>query len=390
MLPRKVVIDSIECLQNELDLIVIWRIKHPHTSSYTWSQKSPQVFCRLDYWLVSNNLQDFVKSTNIIHAIKTDHAAIDLVLTKLDQYVKGSGFWKMNVSLLEDEVYLEDLKLRIPQWKTTGMNELSDNRSVWDWLKYNIRNHAIDYSKRKAKGKNEREWTLQNEYDVAAKLYENNPSALNQNRLNEAKETLELFYEEKTKGIIIRARARWHEHGERSTKYFLNLEKRNHVKKHIRKLVVSGVITTVPFNILNEEKRFYNDLYKSKLSDTNQEAVKTFLGNLNIPMLSSEEQKQLCEVEISLEELKAVLDCFQNNKSPGNDGIPIEFYKVCWDLISDSFRKCVKESYKYGEMSSSQKKAVITLIEKQGKDRTLVENWRPISLINVDAKLYHK
>ena len=76
--------------------------------------------------------------------------------------------------------------------------------------------------------------------------------------------------------------------------FFLHLERRNHVKKHIRKLVVTGVITTDPFNILNEEKRFYNDLYKSKLSDTNQEAVKTFLGNLNIPMLS-EEQKQLCQ-----------------------------------------------------------------------------------------------
>ena len=38
-------------------------------------------------------------------------------------------------------------------------------------------------------------------------------------------------------------------------------------------------------------------------------------------------------------------------------------------------------------MSSSQKQAVITLIEKQGKDRTFIGNWRPISIINVDAKI---
>ena len=41
-------------------------------------------------------------------------------------------------------------------------------------------------------------------------------------------------------------------------------------------------------------------------------------------------------------------------------------------------------------MSSSQRKAVITLIEKQGKDRTLIENWRPLSLIDVDAKIISK
>ena len=102
------------------------------------------------------------------------------------------------------------------------MNELLDKCCVWDWLKCNTQNHVTAYSKRKAKEKNEKERTLQIEYDAAAKLYENNPSALNKNHLNGAKESLELFHEEKTKGIIICARAWWHEHRERSTKYFLN------------------------------------------------------------------------------------------------------------------------------------------------------------------------
>ena len=52
MVPRKKVIDNIQCLQNELDLVDIWRIKNPQTKSYTWSQSAPQVFCRLDYWLI--------------------------------------------------------------------------------------------------------------------------------------------------------------------------------------------------------------------------------------------------------------------------------------------------------------------------------------------------
>ena len=135
MTPRKTAVESISCMQSELDLIDIWRIKNPDTRSYTWSQKSPNVFWRLDYWLISNNLQDFVKSTDIIPAIKTDHAAIDLVFTDIDTELKGPGFWKMNCSLLEDENYLNDLKQKVPEWKAEGEKVLPDKRSVWDWIK---------------------------------------------------------------------------------------------------------------------------------------------------------------------------------------------------------------------------------------------------------------
>ena len=66
--------------------------------------------------------------------------------------------------------------------------------------------HAISYSKEKAKQRNDKERQLQQEYKEATKLFENDPDHLNSSRLNEVKEKLELFYEEKTKGIIIRTR----------------------------------------------------------------------------------------------------------------------------------------------------------------------------------------
>ena len=113
--------------------------------------------------------------------------------------------------------------------------------------------------------------------------------------LNSTKENLELFYEEKVQGIVIRAQACWHEYGGRSTKYFLNLEKRNHVRKHMRKLKICGSIKTDPFNILSEQKLFFQALYTSRnKSADNTQATESFLKELNIPKIT-EEQKRSCE-----------------------------------------------------------------------------------------------
>ena len=154
-------------------------------------------------------------------------------------------------------------------------------------------------------------------------------------------------------------------------------------------MLISGSITTDLYRILTEQKRFYLNLYKTKDSVEATDSIEAFLNSLNIPKLS-EEQRQSCEGRISTEECRTIIETFQNNKSPGNDGLPIEFYKSCWDLISKPFIDCVNESFDKEEMSNSQRQAVITLIEKKGKDRTLIENWRPISLVNADAKIKSK
>ena len=56
---------------------------------------------------------------------------------------------------------------------------------------------------------------------------------------NNAKSELEKIYEYITDGIIMRSKSQWYEEGEKSTEYFLSLEKRNKVKSHIRKMCLN-------------------------------------------------------------------------------------------------------------------------------------------------------
>ena len=77
------------------------------------------------------------------------------------------------------------------------------------------------------------------------------------------------------------------------------------------------------------------------------------------------------------------------NKSPGQDGITIEFYKLYWDLIGNDLYEVLQHGLIQGELSYSQYLALITLLYKKGP-REDIANWRPISLLNVDYKILSK
>ena len=86
----------------------------------------------------------------------------------------------------------------------------------------------------------------------------------------------------------------WHEGGEKNSNYFLGLEKRNGVKKHIRKL--SGVLTSDPYKILSGQKQFYSKLYQSNKRELSKNCLDTFFNEDRIPKLV-EELKCSCEVK---------------------------------------------------------------------------------------------
>ena len=70
-IPRKYVINSIDELQNEFSLHDVWRLKNPTLQSFTWGPCSPFVFCRLDYWLISDKLHDLVTKISYLRSKQT-------------------------------------------------------------------------------------------------------------------------------------------------------------------------------------------------------------------------------------------------------------------------------------------------------------------------------
>ena len=80
----------------------------------------------------------------------------------------------------------------------------------------------------------------------------------------------------------------------------------------------------------------------------------------------------------------------QNDESPGNDGLKKEFCETFWNKLKKIFVDSVSETKEKGHLSTSQKQAIIRLIEKKDKDKRFIQNWKPVYLLNVDLKIISK
>ena len=99
-----------------------------------------------------------------------------------------------------------------------------------------------------------------------------------------------------------------------------------------------------------------------------------------------EEMREKCEGEFTFGECQSAIQKMKKNKSPGLDGISIEFYEKFWPLIGNLLVNVFNHSYENEKLTDSQRTAVFTLIFKKGDNYDL-SNYRPISLTNVDYRI---
>ena len=166
--------------------------------------------------------------------------------------------------MLSDTKYVELLNFLIPEFAKKHQGT-EDKGLFWEMIKMEIRTFTIKFSKKKAKSKRDEESALLSEMiKLQCKLQTEHSDSL-RSELERIKTKLSKIASVKTRGTIIRSRARWYEHGEKNSKYFYNLEKTTvgQRKKHIlTSLKINDYAKlTDPKEILEEEERFLTNSY---------------------------------------------------------------------------------------------------------------------------------
>ena len=136
---------------------------------------------------------------------------------------------------------------------------------------------------------------------------------------------------------------------------------------------------------------YYQQLYPNEMD--NVEEMDEFLGNYNLPKLNREEIENF-NIPITSTEIETVVQNVKNrptNKSPGPDGFTDEFFQKFREALTPNLLKLFQKIAEEGKLPNSFYEATITLIPKPiDKDVTKKENYRPISLMNIDAKILNK
>ena len=107
---KKDTIKEIEKLRSDFDLLDIWRVRNPSFRKFSWRRTKPVTLRRLDYFLISSELEQNIWSCGFLSPIQSDHSPIDLKIKPFNDIIRGPGYWKFNNSLTENATYVSRMK----------------------------------------------------------------------------------------------------------------------------------------------------------------------------------------------------------------------------------------------------------------------------------------
>ena len=168
------------------------------------------------------------------------------------------------------------------------------------------------------------------------------------------------------------------------TGFFAGHERQRQQEALLTELDYGGHRCGATDELLEAAASFYECLYTA--CKTDPITSERLIGSLERSL--SDNESSSIKLPVSPDEIRNAMSSLATNKSPGIDGLPVEFYRRFWTLVADDLMDVYREVLSSGRLGASQLTGVIHLFNKG--DRCDLRNWRPITLPTTDYKILAK
>ncbi|XP_059838364.1 E3 ubiquitin-protein ligase E3D isoform X2 [Hypanus sabinus] len=261
--------------------------------------------------------------------------------------------------------------------------------TLWDTFKAYIRGQIISYSVGLRKRTKMETLLLVDKIKEIDKKYSIAPSKELYKQRVELQMEHSLLLTSSIENQLMKSRSDFYIYSDKSGKLLASQLKNALVKCQITKIGQQNGNLTVNHDEINKAfQDFYTSLYQSEFPQDHN-TMSDFLGKLNFPRLSSDDLLIL-DTPITDLEIKGAISSMNSGKAPGPDGYTVEFLNFFSATLSPWLGKVFEEAIRLGNLPQSFYRASISLILKKDKDPTNCASYRPISLLNVDSKIFSK
>nr|CAB3264542.1 pol-like protein [Phallusia mammillata] len=346
---------------------------------YTRRQHNTQ--SRLDRFYISPHvhpISEFGTQNSL-----SDHDIITLQIRTEPQPPRGKGIWKNNTSTYTTDAFQEELERRWALWRTLQVPCFKDKFSWWLDMKHRIKLMNIAHSQQNRQQANTEAKQLEERVTAIWGQLARDPTLLPE--YLSLKRLSANTQRQSARAKILKSQASCFDRGDRGTKEFFQRFTEHRSNTGIVKLCDdSGRHTENTNEMLNIAHTFYSKLYTKRPTCT--AAQQHFLQHVT-PKLDSNDDT--LGKPITAEEVLNTIMQMSLGKSPGPDGVSVEFYRSCWRVIGQDLTDVINTIHSSGTVPDEMKRGTVTLIHKKN-DTTLLKNYRPISLLNTDLKIYTK